>query len=85
MSKFLNLNLLDLLKGLIVAVGAVVLTGIYAIVIAGHFPAAADWHTILLSGAAAGLSYIIKNFFSNSQSVPMKPEPTDLTPTAPKV
>lgn len=65
-SGFLKLNASDLLKGLLVAVITALLTGLYALVQAG---AEFNWITlnpVVLASVGAGLSYLIKNLFTNS-------------------
>lgn len=67
-SKFLALNLADFGKGLLMVIMAAFVTGVYELLQSGPF--LFDWVTfkpIVLAAVAAGLSYIIKNFFTNSQ------------------
>jgi hypothetical protein len=66
MSSFFKLNLADILKGCVVAILAAVLQAVIPILNNGGFP---DWPTmqgILYSSVAAGLAYLLKNWFSNS-------------------
>lgn len=63
---FGRLNLLDILKGAIVAGLAIILTGVGNILQTGVFP---NWDSlvpILLTGLSAFLAYILKNIFTNS-------------------
>jgi uncharacterized membrane-anchored protein len=67
-SKFLTLNAKDLVKGLVVVVIQALITGIYQLFQSSGF--AFDWVTfkpIVLTAVAAGLAYLIKNLFTNSQ------------------
>jgi branched-subunit amino acid transport protein len=66
-STFLNLNLRDLIKGFAVAIVTALLTGIYQVIQSGGV---IDWTTIkpvVLAAIGAGLSYIIKNYLTNSK------------------
>jgi membrane protein implicated in regulation of membrane protease activity len=67
-SKLFSLNIYDFLKGLIVAV----LTPI--IVFAqGYFANGTldiEWQALMAVGLSGLLAYLIKNFFSDSQSLP---------------
>jgi len=67
-SKFFLLNWRDFLKGFIVAVITVLLTGLYQAIEAGQFPTSwTQWKAILIASLGAGIAYIIKNLLSNSQ------------------
>jgi hypothetical protein len=66
-SKFLTLSAIDFIKGLIVAIGTALLTGLYDLLQKG---AAFDWPTlkpVVLASVAAGISYLLKNLLTNSQ------------------
>jgi hypothetical protein len=65
-SKFLTLNLRDALKGLFLVVITAIITGVYELVATGAVFAWTSLKPILLTAAAAALSYIIKNFLTNS-------------------
>jgi hypothetical protein len=74
-SNFFALNWMDLLKGLLVAVIGAILTGIYEAITAGSLTWTwAFFQPIMLTGVAAGIAYLIKNFLSNSSGVPLKTE-----------
>lgn len=60
LSDFLTLNMQDLIKGLIVAVLGAATTTIYSLIQSGPI----DWDNVWKVSLAAGLSYLIKNFFS---------------------
>jgi lysozyme family protein len=66
-SKFLSLNWNDFLKGLLMAFLGALVTGIYQLFQTGS---ALNWATlkpVLLVAIANGLSYLIKNLFTNNQ------------------
>lgn len=67
-SDLFSINFKEFLKGLAIAVFGVIVSGIYVVLTAlpPHFPTGTEWMTILLAGASAGLSYIIRKYFTNS-------------------
>ncbi len=74
-SNFFSLNWLDLGKGLLVAVIGSILTAVYQAIQAGQLTWTwAFFQPIVLTGVAAGIAYLIKNFFSNSAGEPLKGE-----------
>lgn len=75
MSQFFNLNLKDLLKGGIVAFISAVVTAIVPVIESGTLPTmeqlkAAGWMAL-----TAGVSYLLKNLFTNSNDAFLKGEP----------
>jgi len=67
-SKFLKLNAKDFVKGLVLTLLTALVTGLYELIQSG-WALTFDWITfkpIIMTAAAAALSYIIKNFFTNS-------------------
>ena len=67
-SKLFRLNATDYLKGLLMVVLTAFVTGLYELLQSGVF--SFDWVTfkpIVMTALAAGLSYLIKNFLTNSQ------------------
>ncbi len=68
MSKFLSLNVTDFIKGFIVAAGTVILPSIISLLQSGHIPAQTDLKMIGGAGLAAGLTYIVKNYLTNSKN-----------------
>jgi hypothetical protein len=67
-SKFLRLNAKDFLKGLALAAITALVTGVYELVQSG-WAFTFDWVTwkpIVMTTLAATLSYLIKNFLTNS-------------------
>jgi hypothetical protein len=74
-SKILTLSFKDGVKGLLVSVITVVISSLYALIEAGVFPTTwNDWKVILLAAAGSGLSYIIKNWLTNSDDKFLKRE-----------
>jgi hypothetical protein len=67
-SEFLKINWLDLGKGVLVAVLTVVLQGVIDILQTGLLPTLQQIYAFLGPGLAAGLAYILKNLFTNSQN-----------------
>lgn len=71
MSRFLMLNWFDFVKGLIITViGTVVSTGYELFIDDKVLPSTWNgwWTNILLPGVLAGISYLIKNLFTNSNN-----------------
>lgn len=66
MSNFGKLDIQDLLKGMIVAVLAVVTSSLVVIFDAGHFPTTAEWVSIGKVAGTAAVSYLLKNLFTNN-------------------
>ena len=66
MSNFGKLDWTDLIKGLIVAVLAVVTSSLTVIFDAGGIPSAAQWMDIAKIACTAALSYLLKNIFTNN-------------------
>lgn len=67
MSKFMQINQNDLLKGAVLAILSVILTTLKAIVIdQNSLPTNSDLAHIGMVALTAGLSYLLKNLFTNS-------------------
>ncbi len=66
-SQLFSLDLRDLAKGLLVAIGGAVLAAIENSVQSGSLTF--DWKTIGSVALAAGLSYLGKNFFTPAKTV----------------
>lgn len=75
MSQFFKLNWMDALKGFVVASLAVIVTGLGTILDSGALPTWAQLQTMGMAGLIAGVSYLLKNLFSNSNGTPFVPEP----------
>jgi hypothetical protein len=65
-SKFLTLGMNDFIKGILMAIGTAILTAIYPIIQSGVLPTWPELKVILLSGLAAGITYLLKNLLTNS-------------------
>jgi hypothetical protein len=72
MSNFLNLNANDLMKGFVVAFFSAALTGIVAILETSQLPQMSDLKAASVVGLTAGLSYLLKNFLTNTQGELLK-------------
>ena len=66
-SSLFSLNLQDLGKGLIVAVGGAVIAAVESSIQAGAI--SLNWQSIGSVALAAGLSYLGKNFFTSAKIV----------------
>lgn len=66
MSNFGKLDWSDLLKGLIVAVLAIVTSSLATILDAGAFPTTEQWMSIAKVAGTAVVSYLLKNIFTNN-------------------
>lgn len=64
MSEYLKLNGLDFLKGFVVAIISAVLVLIQNSIAQGNF--SFEWSAIWQGALTAGVAYLIKNFFTNS-------------------
>lgn len=74
MSPFGKINLADLAKGVLIAFGTVFLLGVYQILNTGRFPTMPELGSLAMAGLAAALSYVLKNFFTNSKNMLAKKE-----------
>jgi len=74
MSDFMKLNSKDLVKGIVVAVLAVVCSSVSVILDAGSLPTVEEWIAIAKVAGTAALSYLLKNLFTNSKDEPFKAE-----------
>jgi hypothetical protein len=66
-STFLNLNARDFFKGLVMVLVTALVTGLYELLQNGS---PFDWpnlKVVLIASVGAGVAYILKNFFTNSQ------------------
>jgi hypothetical protein len=71
-STFLNLNLADFGKGLILAVLTSVITIVYSTVQAGSL--SIDWKVVGTTALTTALAYVIKNLLTNSTGETFKKE-----------
>ncbi|KKR55855.1 MAG: hypothetical protein UT94_C0055G0003 [Candidatus Uhrbacteria bacterium GW2011_GWF2_40_263] len=68
MSNLFSLNWKDVAKGFLVAVLTVVITGLGTSLQSGKLPTLAELGTLGLAGLGAGVAYLLKNFFTNSNN-----------------
>jgi ABC-type uncharacterized transport system permease subunit len=73
-SNFLNLNLNDLFKGFLVAVITSVLVAMEPLLVSGKLPDLPTLKAVAIAGVGAGIAYLVKNAFTNSQGQLLKPE-----------
>lgn len=66
-SSFLGLNVRDAVNGFVVAFFGTALTGLIAILDGGRLPENEEIKAAAIVGLTAGLSYLLKNFLTNSQ------------------
>jgi hypothetical protein len=76
MSDFLKINTRDLVKGAVVAILAVITSGLVTILESGAMPTIAQLKGIGMVALTAGVSYLLKNFLTNSADEVMTKEPT---------
>jgi len=74
MSKFLTLNLRDLVHGTLIAFLTVFLGAVLKVTETNQFPLIADLKVYALTGATAAVSYLIKNIFQNQMGQLFIPE-----------
>lgn len=73
-SKFLRLNWQDIGKGVLMAFLGALITGLYQLLNTGALFNLDSLKSVLMVALAAGISYIIKNYFTNSEGQPFKLE-----------
>lgn len=73
-AKLFSMNLRDVLKGFIVAVLTVVITALSTAIADGSLPDLQELKSIGLIGLSAGMAYLVKNFFTNSDDQILKKE-----------
>jgi hypothetical protein len=67
MSKLFSLNWHDIIKSFVVTCITTFISSLIAVLDTLQFPDIDGWKHIALGGLAAGCSYLIKNFFTNSE------------------
>ena len=73
-AKFLSLNVKDLIRGVIVAAGTAGGVILFPVIQSGKMPTSADLAIAGGSALAAGVSYLLKNLFTNSKDELLKTE-----------
>lgn len=77
-SNFLSLNMSDAIKGLFLAAITALISGVYQLISTGTLFTWENIKPMLLTVLATVLSYIIKNFLTNSQGEPLRTEKSEL-------
>ena len=75
MSRLFSLNWRDISKGFVVTTFTTFITLLLTVLDSFEFPDVQGVKRILLGGLAAGCSYFIKNFFTNSEGKMSLKEP----------
>lgn len=65
-SEFLRLNTQDVLKGALVIAGTALLTAMLPMLQSGKIPTLEELKVVLLAATSAGITYFLKNLFTNS-------------------
>lgn len=73
-SKFLSIGTQDLIKGLLLTVIFFILTSILTSLNAGDFPTSDQWISMGKNTLALAISYLLQNFFTNSNDKFLKKE-----------
>jgi glucan phosphoethanolaminetransferase (alkaline phosphatase superfamily) len=73
-SGFFKLNLRDAVNGFLIAFLTAFISGVVSALNSGLFPSIAELKAFALIGITAGVSYITKNFLSNSKGELLKKE-----------
>lgn len=74
-ANFLQIGWQDILKGFIMAVISAILTGVYTSISDGTFPPDLEgWKAMGIVALGAGVAYILKNLFTNSEDKFLKRE-----------
>ena len=73
-SKFLQLNLKDAVNGFVVAFLTAALSGVIHSLDSGLLPTIEQLKSSGLLGLTAGISYLLKNVFTNSSGILLKGE-----------
>ena len=68
-SKQFTINWIDIGKSILISAITTVLMLLYPIINAGRFPTTTEWKTIAIAAVSSCLSYLIKNFFTPSQTI----------------
>ena len=74
-AKLFALKYKDLIKGFVVAILTVVMTGAMTSLQTGAFPTIAELKVLAITGIGAGVAYLTKNFFTSSEGKMFTAEP----------
>lgn len=72
-SQFLKLNTKDLIRGAIVVVGTGIVSAILPMIQSGKIPTIDELKVVAIAAVSAGITYFVKNLFTNSNGN-FKPE-----------
>lgn len=75
MSKFLKLNVTDVIKGAVVAAFTAAVAVVGASIHAGRIPTLIEWKVAGVAASTAAVGYLAKNLLTNSKGQPFKAEP----------
>ncbi len=78
-SKLFSVNMKDAVRGLFIAVATAIGTGLTQVLNTGALPDKSSLKSVGIAGAAAGMAYVVKNFFTNSNDELLKKESTNTT------
>ena len=67
-----KLQLSDWLKGLLIAVGTTIIPALVSLMSNGTFPNKSQLIAIFIGGISAGLTYVAKNFLTDTNAVAVK-------------
>ena len=81
-SKLFSVNMKDGIRGVILAGLTAAGTAMLQVLNTGVLPDRAGMKTVGIAGVASGLSYVIKNFLTNSQDQAFKAEPSNEHPNS---
>lgn len=79
-SEIYKLNVKDLIKGFIVAVLSIVVTGLITSLNSGLMPSIQELKVLLVTGLGSGLAYLLKNFLTDSEDKFLGSEKKDKMP-----
>ena len=68
MSEYKSINWKDAGKGFLIMAGGTALPSIFLVLQSGKLPTGSELLTILGTALSAGLTYVFKNFFTNSEN-----------------
>jgi hypothetical protein len=75
--KFFQVDLVDIGRGVVVAIGTAIAMVLVPICEAGKLPTMAQLQLAGIAAACAGIVYLLKNLFTNSKNQLFKTEPKD--------
>lgn len=73
-AKLYKLSIADYAKGFMLAVISSLLTGCQMYLSSGKMPTNSEWRVLAMVAIGAGVAYLLKNFFTNSDDQLLKKE-----------